>query len=250
MQFRLLARSWSAMRSELVFYRVLVLALLVVCAMALFGWLRKDQSTIIAPPTITEQMEVSRNKASSGYKKAWGLFTSTLIGNLTPSNADFVLRSLEDLFAPAVYGDLRRRLAADLETLKKEQVTVSFEPQLVSYEPGTDKVFVVGRSSLEGVGGKVDRFQRTYEYCIAQNAGRPVITRFRTYTGDPRTIAYWSGRGKLDDDEAKPCTGTTLRANAPQNAPQDDARGDAAPASPSLPADPAKTSQTEQEAKQ
>lgn len=206
MRFQLFSKSWDGMRAELMFYRCAITILLVIVLLALIGWLRKDQSTVLAPPTITEQMEISRNKASSGYKKSWGLFTATMLGNLTPGNADFVLKSLEDLFAPETYGDLRRRLAADLETLKKEQVTVSFEPQLVTYESATDKVFIAGRSSIEGLGGKTDRFQRTYEFCVRQMNGKPVVTRFRSYVGDPHVLAYWVGRGKQDDEDAQPCT--------------------------------------------
>ena len=220
MQFKLFARTWDGMRTELGFYRVVILALTCALLLTLVGWLRKENATTLGPPTVTEAMEVSRNKASGSYKKSWGLFTATLLGNLTPGNADFVLKSLEDLFAPETYGDLKRRLASDLDTLKKEQVTVSFEPQLVTYEPATDKVFVAGRSSLEGSGGKADRFTRTYEFCVRQQNGKPIVHRFRTYVGEPRVTAYWVGRGKSNDDDAAPCAvQRTASETAPGNAP-------------------------------
>ncbi|TAG49801.1 MAG: hypothetical protein EAZ30_02910 [Betaproteobacteria bacterium] len=209
MQFKLFSKSWDGMRIELVIYRYIIAALLLIVVLTLFGWLRKDQSTVLAPPTITEQMEIGRNKASSGYKKSWGLFTATMLGNLTPGNADFVLKSLEDLFAPETYGELRRRLASDLETLKKEQVSVSFEPSLVTYESATDKVFIAGRSIIEGLGGKTDRFQRTYEFCVRQINGKPVVTRFRSYVGEPHVLSYWASKNKQDDDNAQPCTSTS-----------------------------------------
>lgn len=205
MQFKFFAKSWDAMRTELAFYRIVIVALLLALVVTLFGWLRKENATTLVPPTVTEAMEVSRNKASGSYKKSWGLFTATMLGNLTPGNADFVLKSLEELFAPETYGDLKRRLASDLDTLKKEQVTVSFEPQLVTYEPATDKVFVAGRSTLEGTGGKADRFGRSYEFCVRQQNGKPSIHRFRTYLGEPRVMAYWVGRGKSNDEDAAPC---------------------------------------------
>jgi len=162
---------------------ILALALLI----AVMGMMAKDEVVVLQPPTLTEEAEIGPNWASDTYKKSWGLYLATLMGNVTPGNADIVKKALDPLLSAAIYQQTIDLIDTQIAQIRRDRVTLSFEPQSVSYETETGKVFVTGYSKIVGPTGNENRDKRTYEYEINVTNYRPVLDYLDTYGGDAKT---------------------------------------------------------------
>lgn len=166
--------------------KLMCIFLMTLNMVALIGWLKKDTLVILIPPGLSEKSELSKNKASEGYKKAWGMYAATLIGNVTPENADFVLDSFSGMVTGEIRQVLTEQIAQELDTLKQEKVSSTFEIVRVTYEPETDKVFVSGRNRMTGAGGKSSPSEQTFEFKIDVKQYSPIIMQMASYAGMPK----------------------------------------------------------------
>jgi conjugal transfer pilus assembly protein TraE len=206
MDYKNFASTWLSLQASNRFLKFVCLFLMSLDLLTLIGWLKKDTSVILIPPGLSEQSEISKNKASEGYKKAWGMYTATLIGNVTPENADFVL----DSFGGMVTGEIRsiviEQIAQELDTLKQEKVSSTFEIVRVTYEPDSDKVFVTGRNRMTGAGGKSTPTEQTFEFKIDVKQYSPIITQMASYAGMPKiasVLAKEEAKQKADEERQK-----------------------------------------------
>jgi len=206
MDYKNFASTWLSLQASNRFLKFVCLFLMTLNLLTLIGWLKKDTSVILIPPGLSEQSEISKNKASEGYKKAWGMYTATLIGNVTPENADFVL----DSFGGMVTGEIRsiviEQIAQELDTLKQEKVSSTFEIVRVTYEPDSDKVFVTGRNRMTGAGGKSTPTEQTFEFKIDVKQYSPIITQMASYAGMPKiasVLAKEEAKQKADEERQK-----------------------------------------------
>lgn len=197
MDYKNFASTWLSLQASNRFLKFVCIFLMTLNFLTLIGWLKKDSSVILIPPGLSEQSEIAKNKASEGYKKAWAMYVSTLIGNVTPENADFV----QEAFSGMVTGEIRslvtEQIAQELETLKQEKVTSNFELVRVTYEPETDKVFVTGRNRMIGAGGKSSTTEQTFEFKIDVKQYSPIITQMASYEGMPKLLSV------IQKEEAK-----------------------------------------------
>ena len=186
MDYKNFASTWLSLQASNRFLKLVVISLMSLNLLTLIGWLKKDSSVILIPTGLSEKSEIAKNKASEGYKKAWAMYTATMIGNVTPENADFVL----DAFSGMVSGEIRslvtEQVAQELDTLKQEKVSSSFEIVRVTYEPESDKVFVTGRNRMTGAGGKSTPTDQTFEFQIDVKQYSPSITHMASYPGTPK----------------------------------------------------------------
>lgn len=187
MKWSLFSNTWASLRTENLLYRTLVPMLVIANVISMSGWLSKDRITTLVPPTLNEAVSISKRTADAGYKKAWGLYVASLLGNVSPGNADFVIESLQLLMAPRVFGQLKSSVAQDVEMIKKDGVSVSFEQKQVLFEKETDKVFVIGRTGISNAAGAVTKFDRIFEVRISIENGNPQVVELDTYQGKPRT---------------------------------------------------------------
>lgn len=188
MNFRDFFAGWDGVLRENRLYRFTVTGLICINILTALAALRTERSVILVPPGLTEETEVSRNRASQNFKEAWGMFVAQLLGNVTPGNVEFVRQSLSPMLSSGIYRSVMSGMAAQIEEIKREQVSLSFNPKEVLYEPETDKVFVTGMLRMQGPGSKpVDR-QRTYEMVIDINDYRPLIRHIDAYPERPRTL--------------------------------------------------------------
>jgi conjugal transfer pilus assembly protein TraE len=206
MDYKNFASTWLSLQASNRFLKFVCLFLMTLNLLTLIGWLKKDTSVILIPPGLSEQSEISKNKASEGYKKAWGMYTATLIGNVTPENADFVL----DSFGGMVTGEIRsiviEQIAQELDTLKQEKVSSTFEIVRVTYESDSDKVFVTGRNRMTGAGGKSTPTEQTFEFKIDVKQYSPIITQMASYAGMPKiasVLAKEEAKQKADEERQK-----------------------------------------------
>lgn len=185
MKLAAFSKSWAQAVRENATKNMMLTVLILTNAVAVVGWFRTEKTIVLVPPQHDERMEVSISKASQGYKTAWGLAVATLAGNVTPGTADFVLESLGDLLSPSAYRAVAADLAAQIADIKRDSITVSFEPREIRFISATGTVFVSGQFSSQGVSGQPIKAVRTYEMVVDIKFGRPWITQFRPYEGMP-----------------------------------------------------------------
>lgn len=155
--------------------------------LAVFGWYQQDEVVRLIPPQLEKAEIVGSSTASEGYREAFALMVAQLSGNITPGNADFVKKSLGNLLSPSAYRAIEKTLSDQIVDIKRDSLTVSFQPRQVTHEPKTDKIFVTGDFSSQGVSGKPIKVTRTYEMVVDIRFGRPWITNFKPYQGSPVT---------------------------------------------------------------
>lgn len=147
--------------------------------------MNKDTEFILLPPELDKKIVVSANKAGKGYKEAWAVFVAQLVGNVTPSNASFMLDSVGSLFAADVYQRFKSSLEEQAETIKMKRASVSFYPEQVHYNPVNETVFVFGRETVKLPSGDDNVSVRTFEVKVVISQGYPKVVYFDTYKGKP-----------------------------------------------------------------
>lgn len=181
-------QTWRGTRLENQSQRWTILALIVsniVIGLVALG--RGATVSVSVPPGLSDPITISRSDSDVDYQNAWGLFLATLLGNVTPGNADVVKKAVEPLLAPAIYRDAVRVLTEQVEAIKRDRVAMRFEPRQVKFELASGKVFVEGFSVVSGTAGKEDRNPRTYEFLVKVKNYRPVIEHMNNYIGVART---------------------------------------------------------------
>ena len=197
MLYKNFTSTWLSLHASNRFLKFVCIFLMTLNLLTLVGWLKKDTAIVLIPPSLSEKSEVAKNKASEGYKKAWGMYVATLIGNVTPENADFVLESFTGMVTGEIRSLVSEQIAQELDTLKQEKVSSSFDIVRVTYEPETDKVFVTGRNRMTGAGGKTSPTEQTFEFKIDVKQYSPIITHMASYAGMPKLLSI------IQKEEAK-----------------------------------------------
>ncbi len=189
MNFDRFKKSWSEALRDIATKNIVIAVLILSNMLAIFGWFRSHETIVLVPPYLDERVQVSADSASESYKKSWALYVSELVGNVSPGNADFVLEAVEGILAPSAFRSIKAALTDQIQAIKEDSLTVSFEPRQITYEQETDKIFIFGQFQSEGPTGEPRRFMRTYELEVDIRFGRPWVTFFSPYTGTPKTLA-------------------------------------------------------------
>lgn len=149
----------------------------------------RHERVVVSPPYVDKAFEIGWSSANADYLKSVGLYFVTLAYSVTPSNVEFVKKSVGTIVDSAIYPEVRKRfevIAAD-PGFKAYGAVQRFEATNVLLEPETSKVFVSG--DLTGGGRNTQSI--TYELLIAIRNGRPWVTSIDTYDGVvPRTLKW------------------------------------------------------------
>jgi len=180
-------KTWEGALVENKFNRVFNGFLAVSVLLLAYMTFNKDQIVIVKPETLSSEAWITKDKASQSYKEAWGLFFAQLSGNVTPDNVDFIKERFKPLLSPAIYSEVIDALEIQALGIKKDRITIRFEPRFVEYEASSDMVFVYGYSFIKGSSDTVDRQDRTYEYRIKISNYAPMLIDLNTYQGKPKT---------------------------------------------------------------
>ncbi len=143
----------------------------------------------VTPWTLSEDAQVTRNDASRSYIESWGFALAELLGNVTPSNVEFISDRISPLLSPRIYHATLEGLVANAKQLQEERITMRFEPRRVTYEKTSGKVFVNGYSFVRlGSAFETERKEeRTYEFGIRIANYAPMIVSIDTYEGPAKT---------------------------------------------------------------
>lgn len=157
-----------------------------------------ERPIVTVMPPNTHGITVTSNGGDQRFSEAWGLYLAGLIGNITPGNIDFVVKSIEPMLSPAIYQDAVVALRAQAQKIAADRVSMRFEPREVIYETSTGKVFVSGYSYLSAAGGEEKRTKRTFEFRISSSNYMPQIDHIETYAGNPLTQKVRERRKKKE----------------------------------------------------
>lgn len=185
MKWKQFLRTWEGVRLENIWIRGFIVGLMVVVLALAALLVRKDTIVTIQPFTLSEDAWVSSKQSSQSYQEAWGLALAQMIGNVNPSTVGFLKERLAPLLSPRIFQDVMNALEVQAADIKKDRVTMRFEPRAVTYEKGT--VFVEGNSYVRGVAGKETSTRRVYEFTFQISDYRLEVDFLTTYEGQAKT---------------------------------------------------------------
>lgn len=191
-----LVTNWeTSLRIIMLLSVCLCLSILITGALTLKLYRHRERVVIVPPLALmdSERIEVAWNTANQDYLKSFALYVSTLIGNITPDNIQFVADVIGDFVTPAIYGDIRTKLLS----LAKDETWVTsaqasfFAPRQIVYEPQTERVFVIGDLITTGFKTLSERKNVIYEMIVKLREGRPIVEYFTSYEGNqPHTLKW------------------------------------------------------------
>ncbi|MVF23683.1 TraE protein [Methylocaldum sp. BRCS4] len=188
MKLTQLLESWNLVQAENRLHRVVLVGLVITNGISALAALRTERTVVLVPPTLTQEVEITRNTASSQLKEAWGLYLAELLGNVTPATSEFITKALAPLLSTDLYRAVMDAMAEQINALKMDRVATSFKPREVSFEKATDKVFVSGELTTQGPNSKAETRNRTYEFVISTRNYRPRLDYIDVYPDEPRTL--------------------------------------------------------------
>lgn len=196
MKLKIMSRTWELSAALALWLAIsnVILALLLFVAVTEMLSVKDKERIALVPPYLNEKMSVGWNSASENYYKSFGLYFATLVGNITPSNVDFVIDILSTFLAPEIYTSIKPKLIA----LSKDAVfresggTSAFHSSHIDYEPETSKVFVMGTMTTASYAKTQPELKTVvYEMAIHIKDGLPNITYLDSYEGaQPRTLKW------------------------------------------------------------
>lgn len=159
-----------------------------------------DTVVVIKPYTLTEEAEITSSSAAASYHEAWGLFFSTLLGNVSPDSAKFIRDRVGPLLSPKIYTEVMAVIEEQSLHIENDKVVVRFEPRFVLFEAETGHVYVNGNSYIKDATTKETREESTYEFRIKIQSYQPTVEYMTLYTGKPRSEKVLK---QMQDREAK-----------------------------------------------
>ena len=143
-------QTWQWLVAENRFHRGILIVLLGTNLLTLIALLQAERTVVLVPPILEGQVNVARDSASQDVKEAWALFVTELLGNVTPTNAPYLRKTLEPLLSPGLRRVIAESLDAQVEALRRDQVSVRFEPRSIHYDAARDRVLVSGKQISTG----------------------------------------------------------------------------------------------------
>lgn len=184
MKFATFLETWHGLQAENKWSRILLVFMAITICVLAIALNNKSQIITLVPPALDKKATVTRNYASTEYKKAWGMYLATLIGNVSPGTVDFISEALGGMLSSDLYNDVYKIVISQAKEIKEQRVAISFTPRLVAYLPNRDLICVTGTTTISGVFGNPTMEARTYEFKIQVQNYMPVITYFSSYKGE------------------------------------------------------------------
>lgn len=153
----------------------------------------RHERIVIVPPGLSGPVAVDWGRADAEYLKTFGIFYSTLLGTITPRNAEYVADRLTSMTVADAYPEIRKSIlsVAKDPSFAGSGSTTNFVSNQVVFEPQTGKVFVSGDNRVYSGFGQPKITQVVYEMDIRIIEGRPIVYSVTNYSGtEPRTIEW------------------------------------------------------------
>ena len=178
--------SFNLLKKENAWGRAIILALVVVLFITINALVNQKAVVTVKPYTLTEEATLHHNKASMSLHKAWSLYVAESLGNVTPNTATFVRNSLENVLGPAIRDQAILMLDRQIDLIKRDNISFSFEPRDIIYDENSATTYVVGRHYTHTSPTDYDRTNRTYEFRWEFKNYMPLLVHIDTYEGAPK----------------------------------------------------------------
>ncbi|BEI26516.1 TraE/TraK family type IV conjugative transfer system protein [Vibrio fluvialis] len=175
-------------------------ALVAMLSVSLFINMQKDTIVMNNMNDSCEVMTISQSSMHENGHKRIGFLLATLLGNITPENNEIISDAVMPYIAPDIYQDVKDQLALQLRELKKDEITMSFTPEMFLLENGT--AFITGKGQMSGPTGKPKKYVRTYEFEIEVVNYTPLVRYVDVYEGGPRD-SEWQRKQKKAEERQK-----------------------------------------------
>lgn len=194
MKIRIMSRTWEMSTAVTIWLAISNTVLVMLLLMAMNAMFSTKERVTLVPPYLNEQVSVGWNSASESYYKSFGLYFATLVGNITPSNVDFIIEILSTFLDPEIYTSVKPKLIAlSKDPIFRESGGASvFSPGHITYEPETSKVFVSGIMTMTSYAKSQPELKNVvYETAIHIKDGKPRINHLDSYEGtQPHTLKW------------------------------------------------------------
>lgn len=158
------------------------LAILVLVCLLIF----RHEIVTISPPDPRGLIQYGKSQASEDALTSWGLYLATLLGNVSPNNAEFVSNSVGQVLDPSIYQDVMQSVAAQTKRIQDDQLSLSFQPANIKFDAANRIVYVTGWLATRDAHGTAQKTQRTYELWWTVSNYQPRLTGMKAYEGDPQ----------------------------------------------------------------
>jgi len=182
-------KTWDGIRWENKIWRLLSVGQMIAVILLAYAVLHTDKIIVLSPPDLSEEVEISRGKASLAYKKGFAMYLATLGGNVTPGNGTIIKEAVGPLLSPGIYRQVMDNIEQQINALKLDRITLEYTPKSITYEEESGKIFVSGIQTSRGPSGQPDVKRRTYEFIIEIQNYRPILVHAAAYSGNPKTLA-------------------------------------------------------------
>lgn len=166
--------------------RLAVVALLGANFLLVMGIVFRSQIVTIVPSNVMTKSTYTSNSADDSALSSWGLYVATLLGNVTPSNADFTADTVGHLLTPSIYKKVMDGIAAQVTRIKQDQLTLKFDPAEVKYNAAKGAVTVNGWLTTTDTHGTSQRQDTTYEIYFDVVNYQPRVVGLTSYPGKPK----------------------------------------------------------------
>jgi conjugal transfer pilus assembly protein TraE len=193
MKIKKMQNTMEGLKSLRNFQTLSIACLSVAVLLLTFNQMGQHETTRLVPPNLDKAVKVGWNSADDEYIKSFGLYASTLMGNVTPKNVNFIADSVSAFVDPKIYADVRKKMfvLANDPVFATNAGSVSWNATDISYEKASKKVFILGSMESRSASGKPKQDYQVVEYVIEMRAGRPWITGMDHYPGsNPKTLKW------------------------------------------------------------
>lgn len=187
--------SWHGTRGTNKLLAVAVVAVATVTIVQSAYLMERERLVVLVPPALQGEAVIGKQSADAPYHTAWAHLLAQMLGNVQPSNANFLKARLEPLLDPAIFAAVNQALEQQLDQIRRDRVSLAFEPKKILHEPSTGKTFVTGQSVLTGLGQQQKRTLRTYEFQLVIDDYRVTVAHLATYDGEARTAEMVAAAG-------------------------------------------------------
>lgn len=162
MKLTIFSDTWNGLHAQnkmLIFFG----AAMVVCnAFLSLAILTKDKTVVLVPPRLLGEASVTANDADASYKESFGLSLASMLGNVTPTTAQFLANNISRYVAPEATREMVAAVNEQADQIKAEQISIQFAPKNVFYHPVLKKVIVSGDYTIRGARNSEQKMVRTY----------------------------------------------------------------------------------------
>ncbi|MCK7553387.1 type IV conjugative transfer system protein TraE [Marinobacter goseongensis] len=181
-----LQNTWSGVRAENTLFRFSIPIMSVALLIAVIALASKDPVVVVQPPNMNGASELRVNAANQKFKQAYALYTVSMMSNVTPGNAPFLVDTLSDIFAPRIYNEVKAGIMDQVDLITEDGLSISFSPRGSDYWPDTDRVVVYGTRTVRGRDEQALTNDVVYELTVTIQNYLPQVTFIETYEGTPR----------------------------------------------------------------